>query len=645
MRLRIVVVALMFGLLTTAAESGLEMYQRAVTQERAGKLEEAIKLYEKVAHDFASDRALAAKALLQAARGYEKFGQDKAIKLYEQVARDYGDQREPATTARNKLASLRAPAGPATLTQRKIEIAAPAYPRQRAIDTTDGQQTIFYDPGAGGLVIGDLAGRNKRVIRKGTLDELGLYVPSRDFSMVAVIYNRVPDQPGKIAVMKTDGTGYRELTGINFVPALIDWSWDNRYLASGGRHLAILSIADGATREILPPGNPDLAKVWHPRFSPDGRYIAYTDGPPGEGKIMVAPVQGGEPRVVAENSNLLDWTRDGRFIGISNAGSGSKALYLVPVKDGAAAGTPVFVRYGAFQNGEGRTTTAGGLLYASPRPEDPASVFIGSLDPNGHVTAWQPLDIGKGQARNNVLPDWSPDGSQIAYVASNDAAGQAGAAVRVRNIATGVEREIYRSGDSRLLTCLWARQHPNLFCTLDFGEIFSIATDSGRVDVLAKGLAGRLRDVSPDDRELDFDGGGGHWRLEIATGQRTLLEHSITLSPDGQWQFQARAVGAFDIRPASGGAWTPLLNNAAGLPAFTPDSKWIVYPAADPAGNRSLFRISPAGGQPERMGDLPAKTLMIPRVSPDGRKILVASNPNLGSRELWLLENFVPAAK
>src|SRR5262249_14914160 len=152
--------------------------------------------------------ALAAKALVHAARGYEKSGQDKAIKLYEQVARDFGDQREAATTARAKLASLRAPVGAAALTQRKVEIAPPAYPRQRAIDTTDGQQAIYYDPGAGGLVVGDLAGRNKRVIRKGTLDELGVYVPSRDFSMVAVVRNRVPDQPGTIAVMKTDGKGY-----------------------------------------------------------------------------------------------------------------------------------------------------------------------------------------------------------------------------------------------------------------------------------------------------------------------------------------------------------------------------------------------------------------------------------------------------
>src|SRR5215471_20597513 len=102
MKTKTFVVVLLSGLCALAAESGMEMYQRAVTQERAGKLEDAIKLYEKVAHDFASDRALAAKALVQAARGYERLGQDGAVKLYERVAREYGDQRESAQAAQVK---------------------------------------------------------------------------------------------------------------------------------------------------------------------------------------------------------------------------------------------------------------------------------------------------------------------------------------------------------------------------------------------------------------------------------------------------------------------------------------------------------------------------------------------------------------
>src|ERR1700690_4059868 len=121
MKLRILVAGLMVGVVALAADTGAELFQKAVTQERAaGNLEEAIKLYQRVATEFASDRALAAKALVQAARCYEKLGQDKAVKIYEQVARDYNDQREPATQARGRLAALRQDghsAAPAAMTQ------------------------------------------------------------------------------------------------------------------------------------------------------------------------------------------------------------------------------------------------------------------------------------------------------------------------------------------------------------------------------------------------------------------------------------------------------------------------------------------------------------------------------------------------
>ena len=125
MKLRILVAVLMLGTAALAADSGAELFQKAVTQERAaGNLEEAIKLYQRVAKEFPSDRPLAAKALVQAARCYEKLGQDKqdkAVKLYEQVARDFGDQRELSAAANSRLAVLRqvehapAPAPPTPL--------------------------------------------------------------------------------------------------------------------------------------------------------------------------------------------------------------------------------------------------------------------------------------------------------------------------------------------------------------------------------------------------------------------------------------------------------------------------------------------------------------------------------------------------
>src|ERR1700722_9765124 len=104
MTLRILIGVLMFGGAALAADAGAELFQKAVTQERgAGILQEAIKLYQRVALEFSSNRALAAKALVQEARCYEKLGQDTAVRLYEQVAREYGDQPEQASAARERL--------------------------------------------------------------------------------------------------------------------------------------------------------------------------------------------------------------------------------------------------------------------------------------------------------------------------------------------------------------------------------------------------------------------------------------------------------------------------------------------------------------------------------------------------------------
>ena len=50
MKLTILVVGIVFGVAALAADSGAELFQKAVTAERAaGNLEEAIKLYQRVA--------------------------------------------------------------------------------------------------------------------------------------------------------------------------------------------------------------------------------------------------------------------------------------------------------------------------------------------------------------------------------------------------------------------------------------------------------------------------------------------------------------------------------------------------------------------------------------------------------------------
>ena len=107
MKLRMLIAGLLVGVAAFAAEAGGDLFQKATTLVRAGNLEEAIKLYQHVATEFASDHALAAKALMAEAKCYETLGQDKATKLYEQVARDFPDQKDSVAAAKDRLVVLR----------------------------------------------------------------------------------------------------------------------------------------------------------------------------------------------------------------------------------------------------------------------------------------------------------------------------------------------------------------------------------------------------------------------------------------------------------------------------------------------------------------------------------------------------------
>jgi Tetratricopeptide repeat len=458
MKLRVLVAGLVFGVAAFAADTGAELFQKAVTQERAaGNLEEAIKLYQRVAKEFASDRALAAKALVQAARCYEKLGQDKAVKIYEQVARDYRDQREPSATASARLAVLRIgdrAAAPATMTQRKIEL---PFSNDSVLHVfeTDGHRQVYVDVATGALMIGDLAGKDKRVIFKlKTGDHMVAHLPSRDLSVVSFSW-RTADGSMKTAFIKTDGTGYREREGhagpSEFIP---DWSWDNRYFFAcssdpdGTRPLVRISAADGEIRKVR------AACAALNRPSPDGRFIALGASYMAFDKVFVVPSQGGEPQLVSDSARLIDWTRDGRYLIITSARSGSEALYLLPIKDGRSAGDPVFVRYGPCMFGS--TVANGALVCQSTDPRGAEEVWLATLDPRGHPVDWKPLNV-------RTLIDyirWSPDSTQISYRSYDDA--NRTTVVRLRNIAGGEEREIYRGAAS--LVCVWAAHRPTLFC-------------------------------------------------------------------------------------------------------------------------------------------------------------------------------------
>jgi hypothetical protein len=73
---------------------------------------------------------------------------------------------------------------------------------------------------------------------------------------------------------------------------------------------------------------------------------------------------------------------------------------------------------------------------------------------------------------------------------------------------------------------------------------------------------------------------------------------------------------------------------------FTLDGNWRVFTGQDADGKEGLFRVATSGGQPERLGDIPNRSLNGDiSVSPDGKTFFADT---INSRETWVLENFEP---
>jgi Tol biopolymer transport system component len=201
----------------------------------------------------------------------------------------------------------------------------------------------------------------------------------------------------------------------------------------------------------------------------------------------------------------------------------------------------------------------------------------------------------------------------------------------VKSLATGDDRELYRA--DRITGCAAAHRSDALFCTRTVGgdtDVVAASLDSGRVEP-----KGRLRghrsvhQATSDDRTLIlYDGSNGFVEWEIGTQNQRPVP-----------SYDSRLLVTRNVPAPARGAPVPI--------RFSPDGGWVVYHDRDGSGRDGLYRVSTAGGEPQRLGDyptgLPTSALTI---SGDGRRFIMhapARDPQ-PSRDYWVLDNFLPVA-
>tara|TARA_R100000900_G_scaffold146524_2_gene137162 strand:+ start:25835 stop:29074 length:3240 start_codon:yes stop_codon:yes gene_type:complete len=298
--------------------------------------------------------------------------------------------------------------------------------------------------------------------------------------------------------------------GADPVSAKIDvreGTWMSLDVSPDGRHIVFdllgdiyeIPITGGKATPLLSGHAWDM----QPRYSPDGRHIAFTSDRQGGDNLWLLDRQSGEQRQVTfEDFRLLNnpvWSPDGNYLAARkhfttsrSLGTGEIWLYHTDGGKGRSGQQVVERPSETFQKEQGEPAFSpdGRFLYFTLNVT-PGDTFIYHQDSNTELFQIRRVELATGEVSTvaggpggAVRPTPSPDGKRLAYVKRVRAESR----LFVMDLDSGVERMVYPDLDLDMQET-WAVQglYPNMAWT-------------------------------PDSRELVFWAGGKLWRLAVDNG-------------------------------------------------------------------------------------------------------------------------------
>ena len=418
--------------------------------------------------------------------------------------------------------------------------------------------------------------------------------------------------------------------------------------------------AAGGEAELLTRDS-GVSLNYHPRFSPDGEWIAFISDRSGQDNLWIMRTDGSDAVAVFSSgtarANQPTWTPDGEYLVVRRSstapGAGGSGLWMYH-RDGGEGVSLVTDDNPRWPS----VSSDGRYLYfhvvRGGRDALAGSYQLRRMDlESGDILELTPGLTG-GAASSRVssggafAPEVSPDGRWLAFA---------------RQIPYGTVN--YRGHSFGPRTALWVRDLATGAERVVMDPI-SIAVESGSKNIrIIPGYS-----WSADGQSIILWQGGQIRRLDLASGDvatipfqaqvtRTISEQAYqpfeisdgpfqsrflrwhTASPDGQ-RLAFQAVGRIWVQDLPDG--TPTRVTPEGFepweygPAWSPDGRWIAFTTRDPDGVGHLWRVSADGGQPERLSPA-AGEYVHPSWRADGQELVVALGAGATERGRTLTHN------
>ena len=457
------------------------------------------------------------------------------------------------------------------------------------------------------------------------------------FAIDGSAHAEAPAKPPKWDVNAPPGLTTRR------IPIDVDTgTWMNVDVSRDGRLIAFDLLGDIYTMPIA-GGTPTriaegLAYEQQPRFSPDGKRIAFTSDRGGGDNIWLMNIDGSDKRqLTREDFRLLNqpsWSPDGRFIiakkhFTTGRSLGTGEVWFYHVSGGA--GVPLVKRASEQvqkELGEPIYAPDGRSLFFT-RNVTPGPIFEYAQDSNTDLFDIERYDFETGTTSKAVSgpggavrPTPSPDGKSIAFVRRERARSK----LYVKNLVSGEERKIYDALDQDVQET-WAVTgvYPNMAWTPDSASLVFWA--GGKLNrVGADGSGARVIPFRVNDTRVIVN--AAHPQIAVAPDSfTTRMPRWASVSPDGR-QVVFETLGRLWIKSATGGTARRLTGSDTAamelFPSWSRDGRSIVFVDWTDAGLGHIRSISADGGAVNTVTAQPGHYAR-PRFSPDGRTIVFES--------------------